>query len=758
MLPALLVCAAAALSQDASWPRPAFLDLELDLSAPPRFVEHARLTYERVTTRKLRFRLNDALAVESARAGDGRQLACKPLLSLARERYHVEGRTWLVDLGRDPDPGGEPLTLELAIAGVGADGSEERDWRGILLLAPDELRMSEQTVFYPQVPLSFDGPGLVDCPARVEVLAPRELEVFVAGAPTEPRAEEREGARAWAFDVAEAGTLAVVAGRYERTERELDGLHLVALLFPEHAFQADLWLDEAARAVRKYGELFGPHRADVLGVAGMRCRTGSYNWAARGLLMFDDAVFGGDVPAEKIGHEVAHLWWGQTVHAQGPGERFLTEGLAEYSSWRYVEAARGAAQAEALASEARERYLRAVHDSGQDAALARVEFGTPGYSALAYGKGALVLRGLEQRLGRAAFDAGLARYAARHAGATAGLDDLAAALFEDAPEGWSSVPWIRSDGHAHVERDVERDTDRSLAWRLAACPAGIPTCAPSEIAWRSKPSGATGAAPVVDGRFEVPRPSSQAASVTLDPNVGLPLAGELSWWQGGAALVRSDPPDGALDVGYLRGTIVLEFDSPLAALDGAARRALSARIREAVEGAPDCRAPWIRLPMASGSSLTFLLNGPLEPEQSYLLAFDGLLDAGGLPVAPVALRFTTAAPEERERPTVVSTEPRSGARDVPRDLAQIRIRFSEPMRAGRGYSSPLVAELEASGLRFPGKLLGASRWAEKGTVLVYDLAGELEAGVTYVMPLRGLFRDLHGNPLQDFDLTFAARE
>ena len=757
MLPLALVWAAAALPQDASWPRPAFLDLELDLSAPPRFVERARVTYAKVTTRRLRFLLNDALAVESARSGDGAELECKPLLSLGRERYHGEGRTWRVDLGREPEPGGEPLTLDLAIAGVGEDGSQERDWRGILLLAPDELRMSEQTVFYPQVPLSLDGPGKAASPARVEVLAPAELELFVAGAPIEPRAEGREGVRAWAFDVADPGTLDVVAGRYVRSERELDGLRLVALLFPEHAYQADAWLDEAARAVRHHGELFGAHRAEVLAVAEMRCRKGSYNWASRGLLMFDHKVFGSAVPVEKIGHEVAHLWWGQTVHAEGPGERFLTEGLAEYSAWRYVEAVSGAAAAGALASEAREAYLRAVHESGQDPALARVDFATPGYSALAYGKGALVLRGLEQRLGRAPLDAGLARYAARHAGATAGLDDLSAALFEGAPEGWASAPWIRADGHAHVERASERDASGTLAWRLADCPAGIPICAPSAIPWRARPSGASGEARVVDGGFEVPSPEGPVA-VTLDPDVGLPLAGELSWARGGASLVRSDPADGDEGVGYLRGAIVLEFDRPLARLDRGGQRALTARIREAGASDPERSAPWIELPMVSGSTLTLLLKGPLEPEEPYLLAVDGLLDAEGVPVAPAAVRFTTAAPEEREPPTVVSTEPASGARDVPRDLSEIRIRFSEPMRAGRGYSSALVTELEASGLRFPGALLGASRWAEKGTVLVYDLKGELEAGVTYIMPLRGAFRDLHGNPLEDFDLTFGARE
>lgn len=741
------------------WPEPAFLDLHLDLSAPPHLTARARVTFDGVTARHVRFLLNEALAVTSATTPDGASLACKKTFHVGRRTYHGEGRTWRVDLGRDPDPAGERVTLDLAISGQGADRSARSDWRGMLLLAPDEMRMSEQTIFYPQVPLTFDGPGIARTPARVEVVVPEGLEVFVAGAPVEPRTTPPAGARAWAFDVEQPGTLAVVAGAYERSEREVDGLRLVSLLSAEHADRSDAWLTEAANAVRFFSRLYGPHGSPALGVVEMHCLKRSYNWAARGLLMFDTAVFrGGEVVTSTLAHEVAHLWWGQAVRAEGEGERFLTEGLAEYSAWRYLEETRGADAAAAAAREGRDSYLRTVHRTGEDPALARVHFGTPGYSDLAYRKGALVLRHAEHALGREAFDAGLARYVERHRDAPVGLEGFLAAVAGGVAEGRELLPWIHADGHAHVELATSEGA-AAAEWTLGECPAGIPSCAPGAIAWEAVPGGATGTARFDAGRLRVPLPEGEVAAVLLDPRVTAPLAGAVVLSLRSASLVKSDPEEGAEAVPYLRRSITLELDRPLARLDRDAARALRARAHEAASEA-GARAPWLDEPVlsADGRTIELGLKGPLEPDASYLVHLEGLVDRDGAPVSPVQLRFRTAPRAETERPRVVSTEPASGATDVPADLSEIRIRFSEPMRPGRGYPSDLIRTLEERGLRFPTGILGSSRWEEGGTVLVYDLDAPLEPGVTYVMPLRGSFLDLAANVLEDFDLTFAAGE
>jgi hypothetical protein len=90
---------------------------------------------------------------------------------------------------------------------------------------------------------------------------------------------------------------------------------------------------------------YGPSGTGSLGIFESICReSSSDNWAAQGLITFDTGALNNDeLAAEKLAHEVAQLWWGQLVNAQGDGERFLTEGLAEASCWRFVTHQSGAA-------------------------------------------------------------------------------------------------------------------------------------------------------------------------------------------------------------------------------------------------------------------------------------------------------------------------------------------------------------------------------------------------------------------------------
>jgi hypothetical protein len=56
-----------------------------------------------------------------------------------------------------------------------------------------------------------------------------------------------------------------------------------------------------------------------------------------------------------------------------------------------------------------------------------------------------------------------------------------------------------------------------------------------------------------------------------------------------------------------------------------------------------------------------------------------------MPPALRGVELTTRAADPASRPTVVATLPAHGACDVPRDLAELRVTFSEPRRARVGY-------------------------------------------------------------------------
>ncbi|MCI0588257.1 MAG: Ig-like domain-containing protein [Planctomycetes bacterium] len=747
------------------WPTIESIDLELRLHQPPAFEASATLALAGVRTREIPILLNRSLFLVSARIEGG-----VPLLwsegGPAPSKYHREGRVVRLDLGRKPDPAGERVRIALEWSGRAADGSGKQDWRGILLLAPEEFRMSEQTVFYPQVPADLEGPGVEPVRGSVRVIAPRDFEVYVSGVPVGAPVPAPPGGRSWAFEIATPSTLSVVAGRYRRHERRSGKTLLVALLKEEHAALGPRVLDDVARAHDFYVERFGSVDSAVLGVCEIDCIMGSYNWAAPGLLTFDRDAFGEEgLPSETIGHEVAHLWWGGAVEARGPGERFLTEGLAEHSSWRWLEAREGEAAARRHAAEQRNRYLAAVHEAGADPGLAQVVFGTKGYQGLAYAKSALVLRGLEAAVGRDALDRALAAYHRRCAGKGSELPEFLECLEGAGKEAREVLPWILREGHAHLAfKDVRVDgTEQKISGVLESrpCPKGIPSLLPARV-----PIRLTTEKEEVDldvllgdrGDFKLDTGDSPVA-LAVDPEATVPIADPPVHVLRPVRLARSDPPDGARDAPYLLERIRLVFDGPLAPIGPGAHEELGGPVTERAKAA-GADSPWLGGVSLEedGRALVLSLKNPLSPDREILVDLDGvLLDARGVPIPEAKVRFRTVASADSEQPQVVRSEPAAGATEVDPGLKQIRIVFSEPMRPGRGYSGTEVAENEKKGLLFPLVGRSPSRWEEGGTVLVYDLSGPLRPGATYLLPLRHLFRDLAGNTLVHYELRFSTR-
>ncbi|HWO23700.1 MAG TPA: M1 family metallopeptidase [Kofleriaceae bacterium] len=134
-----------------------------------------------------------------------------------------------------------------------------------------------------------------------------------------------------------------------------------------------------------------------------------------------------------IAHELAHSWSGNLVTNATWKDKWLNEGVTTYVEGRIVEALYGKERADMEAvlgqRELRERI------AGVPAALQRLRIGSlagldPDEAAdtVAYTKGRWFLATLEQRFGRAAFDAFLRRWFDRHAFQSVTTEDFEAAL------------------------------------------------------------------------------------------------------------------------------------------------------------------------------------------------------------------------------------------------------------------------------------------------------------------------------------------
>jgi hypothetical protein len=212
-------------------------------------------------------------------------------------------------------------------------------------------------------------------------------------------------------------------------------------------------------------------------------------------------------------------------------------------------------------------------------------------------------------------------------------------------------------------------------------------------------------------------------------------------------LVSSEPPDGAEAVALGPFEVRLRFAAPLAAPEKDAH----SRIQQACNAYALDEAVSARLG-DDARELVIAIDGTLPDSEHALVVPSGFLDADGLPLPSQRIRFTTRPTDPASRPRIVATHPANGARDVPCDLDRIRVEFSEPMRPGSGFKTPRIAAMARDGWAKP-PLEGYAVWEDDRTAW-WKLGQRLEPGKGYGLPFDVNYRDLEGQDMVGFELTF----
>lgn len=157
-----------------------------------------------------------------------------------------------------------------------------------------------------------------------------------------------------------------------------------------------------------------------------------------------------------IAHELAHSWSGNLVTGATWNDLWLNEGMTTYVERRIMEELRGPGGADLEWATGRmdlDAVLARLGATNPDTRLAldfpatRDPEEAPG--DIAYEKGSLLLRTLEQAFGRATFDAFLrARFErlAFQSSDSATFERDAAPLFAAAPQPWSLADWLHQPG------------------------------------------------------------------------------------------------------------------------------------------------------------------------------------------------------------------------------------------------------------------------------------------------------------------------
>lgn len=284
------------------------------------------------------------------------------------------------------------------------------------------------------------------------------------------------GRRYFSYRLAQPSTpmFVISSGRYAVERRTVQGVTVELWYHAAHGVQAARIVDIATHSMTVLQQQFGAYPHATLRLIevpaswgfGAYAQTGSiYLTESRGMLT--DAREGDvDLLLRRIGHEVAHQWWGHTVDPLwAEGRLTIVETLAKYSEQLLLGAQQGDAVLARMMSFDHDRYLSGrANTIGLEPTLLT----TADEPHLYYGKGALAFHALREVLGDSAINSALRTLLARESGArgaataaelyalllaAAGDDDARTAVHEWFAE---RVIYDLSADSARVERRGER--------------------------------------------------------------------------------------------------------------------------------------------------------------------------------------------------------------------------------------------------------------------------------------------------------------
>ncbi|HEY3427932.1 MAG TPA: M1 family metallopeptidase [Acidimicrobiia bacterium] len=160
---------------------------------------------------------------------------------------------------------------------------------------------------------------------------------------------------------------------------------------------------------------------------------------------------------DVIGHELAHMWFGDLVTMKWWDGIWLNEAFASFMEFKATDAMRPEWK-RWLTFAAIDRPWALGVDALAATRPVEFEVGSPDeanemFDALTYGKGSSLLRMIEQFIGEDSFRTGVGNYLRRHAYGNTVTEDLWAGLDEasEYPVGEIMSPWIHQRGFPQIE-------------------------------------------------------------------------------------------------------------------------------------------------------------------------------------------------------------------------------------------------------------------------------------------------------------------
>jgi tetratricopeptide (TPR) repeat protein len=371
------------------------------------------------TTRSVDFELNGSLHVESIER-DG-----KPLTGFVQDAVGVGvlGPSVRVDLGQVV-PANQPVTLRFRWSGalVSPEGGPLATKR-LAYIGPEGSYLMYASRWFP-----FHDYAADRATADITLVVPTGLQV--AGTSDDPvtaQPSPKQGATRYHFVHRQPVLIGnFTAGQYINKNLRFGNYEIQFYAKPGSENRIDSYAELVGHVLEFYTKQYGMPGFGTRLVIAQVDDESLDAYSGPGVIFLASKMFDSSRPMleERLQREVAYQWWGQTIGLKSFDDAWISQGLAEWSSFAFREANLSGGALDAAQREQQERALTFEQTASIARAPNALDDQSAAYQSIVFYKGAMVYRMLRETIGKEKFDRLLRAFLEQYRGKNASIDDF----------------------------------------------------------------------------------------------------------------------------------------------------------------------------------------------------------------------------------------------------------------------------------------------------------------------------------------------
>ncbi|HEY0324239.1 MAG TPA: M1 family aminopeptidase [Pyrinomonadaceae bacterium] len=369
-------------------------------------------------TRSVVFELNGSLKVESIMRN------AKPLTNFVQDAVGVGdlGPSVRIDLG-EVVPAGQPVTLTFRWSGalVSPEGGPLATKR-LAYVGTEGSYLMYAARWFP-----FHDYAADRATADITIIVPTGTQVAGSSDEAVTPTTGKDGNTRFRFVYKQPALIGnIAAGQYITRTLRFGGYELQFFVKPGSENRLDRYGELMGNALQFYTQAYGNP------IFGTRITIAQIDddsldtYSGLGMVFLAGKMFDPSrpVPEDRLQREVAYQWWGLTVGLKSFDDAWLSQGLAEWSSFAIRESTLSAGALDAAQREEQERALTFEQTASIARAPSTLDDQSAAYQSIVFYKGAMVFRMLRETIGREKFAQLLRNFLQQYRGKDASIDDF----------------------------------------------------------------------------------------------------------------------------------------------------------------------------------------------------------------------------------------------------------------------------------------------------------------------------------------------